>query len=156
MQVEVLNWFRALLSAGRLVPFCGRLLCCPPEARTTSDLWSKCCCWKWDANTFATILKKVKFNTTLTKQPYQPSGHCCRLPASFSHAMYTRNKEEDGTSKKWQKKNWFMFFNSQNCLEFYKKRSNIRPKTQECPNTVPNKYKSIIKAGPKLGFEKLD
>ena len=135
MQVEVLNWFRALLSAGRLVPFCGRLLCCPPEARTTSDLWSKCCCWKWDANTFATILKKVKFNTTLTKQPYQPSGHCCRLPASFSQAMYTKNKEEDETSKKWQK------FDS--CFSIARTVWNFTKK-------------SIIKAGPKLGFEKLD
>ena len=135
MQVEVLNWFRALLSAGRLVPFCGRLLCCPPEARTTSDLWSKCCCWKWDANTFATILKKVKFNTTLTKLPYQPSGHCCRLPASFSHAMYTRNKEEDGTSKKWQKKIDSCFSIAKTVWNFTKKGPISGQKTQECPNT---------------------
>ena len=155
MQVEVLNWFRALLSAGWLVPFCGRLLCCPPEARTTSDLWSKCCCWKWDANTFATILKKVKFNTTLTKQPYQPSGHCCRLPASFSHAMYTRNKEEDGTSKKWQKKIDSCFSIAKTVWNFTKKKVQY-PAKKHRNVQIPNKYKSIIKAGPKLGFEKLD
>ena len=49
---------------------------------------------------------------------------------------------------------WFMFFNSQNCLEFKKKRSNPAKKHRNVQ--IPNKYKSIIKAGPKLGFEKLD
>lgn len=121
MQVEVLNWFRALLSAGRLVPFWGRSLCCPPEARTTSDLWSKCCCWKWDANTFATILKKSKIQHNLN-QAALPAIWPLLPPSSLFFTSNVHKEQGRRWNFKEMTKIWFMFFNSQNCLEFYKKK----------------------------------